>query len=338
MPRMLPPRPDADTPESERKVFTAFERHLPQRLDRLPLPAHRPSTQGSRSRCRAGARLPRHRPGTGAPRVRGEGRGRDRPRRGGLVFRQQPPSSDQGAGSAGAVCDARVAGLPADARRSAGVRMGRGLPGCRVARYARSGIAPAAGDRPRRPAVGRQGRGRSVRSGGRRRHSPVAGGCHTTRAAARATRVAGAIARRNRHGRRRCARAAHRGAVQHSRTALRLSAGRCLGWRGHRKDAGGDGARAPPRRRGPARPAALLQPRARRLSETARRRVRRVDVPFAVRHVVQIRRAPVAHRPHRPGRAGVLARRGAGTSSPGTGSPAGRTFRCRHRRRRAGLP
>ena len=30
MPRMLPPRPDADTPESERKVFTAFERHLPQ--------------------------------------------------------------------------------------------------------------------------------------------------------------------------------------------------------------------------------------------------------------------------------------------------------------------
>ena len=26
---MLPPRPDADTPESERKVFTAFERHLP---------------------------------------------------------------------------------------------------------------------------------------------------------------------------------------------------------------------------------------------------------------------------------------------------------------------
>ena len=27
---MLPPRPDADTPESERKVFTAFERHLPQ--------------------------------------------------------------------------------------------------------------------------------------------------------------------------------------------------------------------------------------------------------------------------------------------------------------------
>ena len=30
MPRMLPPKPDADTPESERKVFTAFERHLPQ--------------------------------------------------------------------------------------------------------------------------------------------------------------------------------------------------------------------------------------------------------------------------------------------------------------------
>ena len=30
MPRMLPPRPDADTPDSERKVFTAFERHLPR--------------------------------------------------------------------------------------------------------------------------------------------------------------------------------------------------------------------------------------------------------------------------------------------------------------------
>lgn len=30
MPRMLPPRPDADTPESERKVFAAFERHLPR--------------------------------------------------------------------------------------------------------------------------------------------------------------------------------------------------------------------------------------------------------------------------------------------------------------------
>ena len=27
---MLPPRPDADTPESERKVFAAFERHLPR--------------------------------------------------------------------------------------------------------------------------------------------------------------------------------------------------------------------------------------------------------------------------------------------------------------------
>ena len=27
---MLPPRPDADTPDSERKVFTAFERHLPR--------------------------------------------------------------------------------------------------------------------------------------------------------------------------------------------------------------------------------------------------------------------------------------------------------------------
>ena len=30
MPRMLPSRPDADTPDSERKVFTAFERHLPR--------------------------------------------------------------------------------------------------------------------------------------------------------------------------------------------------------------------------------------------------------------------------------------------------------------------
>ena len=30
MPRMLPPRPDSDTPDSERKVFTAFERHLPR--------------------------------------------------------------------------------------------------------------------------------------------------------------------------------------------------------------------------------------------------------------------------------------------------------------------
>ena len=29
MPRMLPARPDGDAPESERKVFAAFERHLP---------------------------------------------------------------------------------------------------------------------------------------------------------------------------------------------------------------------------------------------------------------------------------------------------------------------
>jgi len=30
MARMLPTRPDADTPDSERKVFDAFERHLPR--------------------------------------------------------------------------------------------------------------------------------------------------------------------------------------------------------------------------------------------------------------------------------------------------------------------
>ena len=115
---MLPSRPDADTPDSERKVFAAFERHLPRdwtvfHSRRIVLPRH-----GRPVRCRVRARLSRHRPCQGHSRPRGEGRHRHRPRRGGLVFRQQSSSSHQVAGCTGATSDAHAAGLPANARRS----------------------------------------------------------------------------------------------------------------------------------------------------------------------------------------------------------------------------
>ena len=149
MPRMLPTQPDADTPESERKVFTAFERHLPHdwtvfHSRRIVLPR-----QG------AGPVVERELdflvidPARGLLGLEVKGGveiGRDEE---GWYSGSNPRHRIK---SPGAQVQRAMHALQDYLRTradAAGVRMGRGVPGCRVARVARSGVAASAGHRPR---------------------------------------------------------------------------------------------------------------------------------------------------------------------------------------------
>jgi hypothetical protein len=124
MPRMLPARPDGDAPDSERKVFAAFERHLPRdwtvfHSRRLVLPR-----QGDAALERELDFLVID-PARGFLGLEVKGGVEIWTQFGRLVFRKRSSPSHQVAGCAGAAGDARARGIAEGADRVARVWLGR---------------------------------------------------------------------------------------------------------------------------------------------------------------------------------------------------------------------